>query len=64
MYCNLKGDNFPRLFFSFFFVISIMVILNIVISFVLEIYAVSLNETQSRLVKLEYAMKLSKVAPD
>ena len=48
MYSTLLGTNLPRLYFSTFFVVSIMVILNIVISFVLEIYTISLEESRSK----------------
>jgi len=64
MYCALNGNNLPRLYFSCFFVISIMVLLNIVVSFVLEIYALSLEENEARLVKIEYAKQLCEWAPN
>ena len=44
MYCDLYGNNWPRWYFSIFFIMTIMVILNIVVSFVLDIYTVSLEE--------------------
>lgn len=45
IYCLLCGSNWPRLFFGIFFFMTIFVILNIVISFVLDIYANSLEES-------------------
>ena len=42
MFCALCGANWPRFYFSLFFVISIMVMMNIIVSFVLEIYTISL----------------------
>ena len=44
MYCALYGNNMPRYFFSLYFVIMIFILLNIVISFVLEIYEVANGE--------------------
>lgn len=64
MYCALCGNNWPKVYFSTFFVVTIMVILNIVISFVLEIYTVSLAESESRLSKIKNAQIILKIAPN
>ena len=63
MYCALCGNNWPKVYFSTFFVIAIMVILNIVVSFVLEIYNMSLGESRAKLTKIANAKKILKVAP-
>ena len=42
MYIEMVGTNGPYWFFSIYFVLAIMVVLNIVISFVMEIYALVL----------------------
>lgn len=38
MYCAIMGHNWPRLYFTTFWIICTLIMLNIVISFVLEIY--------------------------
>ena len=48
MYCALVGNNWPRLYFSLFYMTTIMIMLNIVISFVLEIYSVSLEDSRTK----------------
>ncbi len=63
MYCALCDNNWPKVYFSTFFVITIMVILNIVVSFVLEIYNMSLGESRAKLTKIANAKKILKVAP-
>ena len=63
MYSALLGNTWPRLYFSSFFVVTIMVILNIVVSFVLEIYTMSLDESRTKVRKLENATTISKLVP-
>ena len=63
MYAALVGANWPRFYFSLFFVVSIMVMMNIIVSFVLEIYTVSLEESQAKLLRAEKARKISKACP-
>ena len=44
MYCDLKGNNGPRWYFSFFMTVGTMVILNIIVSFVMDIYDLSVEK--------------------
>ena len=60
MYCSLVGNNWPRLYFSTFYVTTIMIILNIVISFVLEIYSVSLEDSRTKTGRIHKAKIISK----
>ena len=62
MYCALLGNDWPRLYFSVFYVTTIMVILNIVISFVLEIYSMSLDASRAKRDRIKNARAISKVA--
>jgi general stress protein CsbA len=63
MYCAICANNWPKVYFSSFFVIMIMVILNIVVSFVLEIYNISLAKSKEKLNKINNAKAILKVAP-
>jgi hypothetical protein len=38
MYCVIVNSIWPRVFFAFFWIISVLIMLNIVVSFVLEVY--------------------------
>jgi len=38
MYCTVVGNSWPRLFFVLFWICTVLLMLNLVISFVLEIY--------------------------
>ena len=40
MFATLKGSSGPFWFFSFYYVLSIMVMVNIVVSFIMEIYSI------------------------
>ena len=54
MYGAILGNTFwPRLYFSSFFMCSIFVILNIIVSFVIEIYSMALEQTEKRWVKID-----------
>lgn len=43
--------------------VSINIIMNIIISFILEIYTISLEESQLKKKKTDYAGKIRQVAP-
>ena len=58
MYCALTGTNWPKVYFAAVYICTIMVVLNIVISYVLEIYAVSLEESETKAKKISDASKL------
>lgn len=38
MYCTVMGSDWPRLFFVLFWIVTVLIFLNIIITFVLEIY--------------------------
>jgi len=52
MYANLTNNDWPRWYFTIFYIVAIMVILNIVVSFVLDIYEVSQEECELKLKKM------------
>ena len=60
MYCVVLGNNWPRLYFTTFWVICTLIMLNIVISFVLEIYGSIGDEIADIDHKLVLSRKLMK----
>ena len=58
MYCAIIGNNWPRLYFTTFWIICTLIMLNIVISFVLEIYGSIGDEIHDYEKKLENVRKL------
>ena len=48
MYCTVMDAQWPRLYFSLFWVVSVMIMLNIVISYVLEMYSIVAEEVELR----------------
>ena len=59
MYCTLVGNNWPRVYFTTFYMTTIMIMLNIVISFVLEIYSVSLEDSRTKTGRIHKAEIIS-----
>ena len=64
MYCTIAGNSWPRLYFSTFWVICTLIMLNIVISFVLEIYGSIGDEIVKEETKRANARKLMKSFKD
>ena len=58
MYCAICGNTWPRLYFTTFWVICTLIMLNIVISFVLEIYGSIEDEMEVEERKKALARKL------
>jgi len=58
MFTDVIGNNWPRVYFISYWVIVNLVVLNIVISFVLEIYDTVGEDIAKAHVKLEYAKEL------
>jgi hypothetical protein len=44
MYSTVAGNNWPRLFFASFWICTVCMMLNLVISFVLEVYSSVVEE--------------------
>ena len=64
MYGVLCGNSFwPRLYFSCFFMVSIFIILNIIISFIIEIYSMALEITEKKWHKTNQIKIVASVAP-
>ena len=64
MYGALTGSDFwPRFYFSSFFLVSIFIILNIIISFVIEIYTMALEDMEKKWNKHDMVKTVMKVAP-
>ena len=63
MYAHLIGGNWPKWYFTIFYIVSIMIILNIVVSFVMEIYEVSLEESDANLKKITDVKAIRDAAP-
>ena len=51
MLCMVHGNNFPRMLFSAFWVVTVLIMLNLVISFILEIYSDTEGETEKLFTK-------------
>jgi two pore calcium channel protein 2 len=64
IYTDISGSNWPRVYFVSYWVFSCMIVLNIVISFVLEIYSTVGDDIISDNLKLQYAKALMKMFPD
>ena len=64
MFSAFEGNNIgPRFYFGFFFMLSIMVFLNIVVSFIMEIYEVTLEKLDANSDKMENVYKVMEAAP-
>ena len=46
MLCGIVGNNNPRMFFVAFWVLTVLIMLNLVISFILEIYSDTESESE------------------
>ena len=64
IYTDISGSNWPRVYFVSYWVFSCMIVLNIVISFVLEIYSTVGDDIISDNLKLQYAKALMRMFPD
>ena len=62
MYAVLGDSAGPYWFFSIYFILSIMVVLNIVISFIMEIYSSIEEENEPRQNKQRHLQELSKLS--
>lgn len=51
MYVEMTGSNGPYYFFALYFILAIFVMLNIVISFVMEIYSITLEDSAPKSAK-------------
>ena len=64
IYAVLKDSNGPYYFLSVYFILSIMVMLNIVVSFIMEIYTVVLDDSKPKFDKLDNMKELQKLSKD
>mmetsp|Transcript_42325 Transcript_42325/g.55786 ORF Transcript_42325/g.55786 Transcript_42325/m.55786 type:complete len:102 (+) Transcript_42325:67-372(+) len=64
MFATLKDSNGPYYFFSIYYILAIMVLLNIVVSFIMEIYSLVLESSQPSFQKLQMMKKVQKWAPE
>ena len=53
MYAALEGTTGPNYFFTVYYLLSIFVMLNIVVSVIMEIYAIVLEDSESKFEKLD-----------
>jgi hypothetical protein len=60
MICIIRGNNYPRMFFVAFWVLTVLIMLNLVISFILEIYSEAETESEKLYSKEEMILKLRK----
>ena len=64
MYVDILGSNWPRVYFIAYWIITVLIMLNIVISFVLEIYDTVGDEILSSHLKLSYTKSLMQMFPN
>ena len=55
MYCIVMGTNAPRIYFMSFWILAVLCMFNLVISFVLEIYSSVGEEVEERVTKQQLA---------
>jgi hypothetical protein len=58
MLCTIKGNSLPRLFFVAFWVLTVLIMLNLVISFILEIYSDTESKVEKTYTRNEWIRKL------
>ena len=61
MLCEIKGSALPRMFFTSFWVLTVLIMLNLVISFILEIYSDTEGEVALTYAKLEAINKFKEL---
>ena len=62
IYCDLVGNYWPEIYFSLMFIMMIFIMLNLVVSFILEIYDIVQDETGEKLTvtqNIQYLYKAS-----
>ena len=58
MYCTVMGNNWPRVYFASFWILAVLNMFNLVISFVLEIYSSVGEEVEERITRQRLARQL------
>jgi two pore calcium channel protein len=58
MYCYVMQSNWPILYFMSFWTITVFIMLNLVIAFVIDIYESTEKETEAEFKRREYVLKL------
>lgn len=58
MICLVMGSIWPRVYFVLFWICTVLIMLNLVISFVIEIYESASSETEAEFKRREYVIKL------
>jgi two pore calcium channel protein len=56
MYCYVMGNNWPRLFFISFWTMTVLIMLNLVIAFVIELYESASQITVDEFKRREYVI--------
>ena len=64
IYTDISGSNWPIVYFVSYWIITVLIMLNLIISFVLEIYSSVEGETLADHQKLMYAKTLVELFPD
>lgn len=58
MYCYVLDSIYPRIFFVVFWVMTVLIMLNIVMSFVLDIYKSVAEDIEKEYNRRSYVLKL------
>lgn len=60
MYCIVVGNNWPRVYFISFWFFTVLVLLNLVIAFVIEVYDSVSKESEEEFKRRKFLLDLSK----
>lgn len=58
MYCFVFDSSWPKLFFIAFWTVTVLVMLNLVVSFVVDIYGNVSQEVEAEFKRRDYVIKL------
>jgi hypothetical protein len=58
MYCYVVGNNWPRMYFILFWALTVLIMLNLVIAFIIEIYDTVSQEIEVEYKRREFVLKL------
>jgi hypothetical protein len=64
MLCEIKGTQLPRMFFMSFWVLTVLIMLNLVISFILEIYSDTEGEVAKTYARIDAINKFKDLFND
>lgn len=64
MCCYVYESNWPRIYFATFWVITVLIVMNVMISFVLETYSEVQQKYEKAQKRVQFVLKLKKSFKD